>query len=54
MIYLLGLVFLLQSLFWLFLEPPITYIESFFELKFFNLFLIVFLFWIISGEAEKI
>tara|TARA_B100000965_G_scaffold351798_1_gene326631 strand:+ start:2095 stop:2253 length:159 start_codon:yes stop_codon:yes gene_type:complete len=52
MIYLLGIVLLLQALFWWLLRFPIMTLDWIIELKFFNLLMAVFLIWIISGKSK--
>ena len=52
MIYLVGTVLLLQSLFWWFFRSPIMSLNWIIELKFFNLFLAAFLIWSISGKSK--
>ncbi len=54
MIYLFGVVLLLQSLFWWLFRVPIMSFDWIFELKLFNLFFTAFLIWIISGQTKKI
>jgi len=54
MIYLIGTVLFLQSLFWWIFRSPIISFDWVIELKFFNLFLSAFLIFIISGESKKI
>ena len=52
MIYLLGTVLFLQSLFWWIFRSPIMSIDWFIELKFLNLILAAFFIWIISGKSK--
>tara|TARA_B100001029_G_C14874377_1_gene346378 strand:+ start:519 stop:683 length:165 start_codon:yes stop_codon:yes gene_type:complete len=52
MIYLFGVVLLLQTLFWWILRTPIMSLDWIIELKFFNFFLTAFLIWIISGKSQ--
>ncbi len=52
MIYLLGLVLLLQSIFWWLLRSPIISLDWIIELKFFNFFVCIFLAYLISGKSK--
>jgi len=52
MIYLLGIVLLLQCLFWWLFRYPIMIFDWIIELKFLNLLLVGFLILIISGKSE--
>jgi len=52
MIYLFGAVLLLQTLFWWLFRYPIMSLDWIIELKGFNLLLLAFFIWIISGKAK--
>ena len=52
MIYLVGTVLLLQSLFWWLFRSPIMSLDWIIELKFLNLFIVAFLIWTISGKSK--
>ena len=54
MIYLLGTLLFLQSLFWWLFRYPVMSLDWIIELKFLNLFMVSFLIWIISGKSKKI
>jgi len=52
MIYLLGMVLLLQSFFWWLFRFPIMSLDWIIEFKFFNLVVPVFVIWIISDNSK--
>ena len=54
MIYLLGTVLLLQSIFWWLFRFPIMSLDWIIELKFFNFFLAAFLILMISGSFPQL
>ena len=54
MIYLFGMVLLLQSIFWWLFRSPIMSFDWIIELKFLNFFLAAFFIWIISGKSKEI
>ncbi len=51
MIYLLSLLFILQSIFYWLIRPPTMILDAMLELKYVGIFCILFFGWIISGKS---